>query len=340
MAGSYRLYYPCESVIIGPEAATSGQYKEVHGLQSLGMSTSFALEPVFELSNLDVYSLVENLPNVELTMEKALDGYPLLYHLTSPTSNGRTLLARTINKCDVQVNAFSDLNVSASGLPLYTAYCSGMYLNSLNYTLPVNGFCKEQITLVGNDKTWRSSGFTFVGTFNGSDSPASGIQRRQQVIMGAAPTGSIWPTNLQGIAVTAGSGYNTLVGGLYQTHIQDVTISCSLQREDLLELGSLKPYYRYARFPVTVDCTINVIAAGTLPGDGINANSNGGNLTDQPIQIKLSDGTVFDLGTKNKLQSVSYAGGDVGGTPVTMAYQFQNYNHLDVISSSDPSNEV
>jgi hypothetical protein len=221
-----------------------------------------------------------------------------------------------------------------------------MYINSLNYTIPVQGFCRESVTFVGNDKIWITSsgtvwngktGYAFNGAFSGTDSPASGTQRRQMVKMGnAASDGSIWPSIIPGVTVSNGSGYNIQSAGAFGAHIQDVTISVSLGREDLYELGSRKPYYRYANFPTAVNCTINVTAGGSAPGDLVNANSAVDNLTNEPILIKLSDGTKFDLGTKNKLQSVSYSGGDTGGGVVTMSFQFENFNKLDVTSPSDP----
>jgi hypothetical protein len=142
------------------------------------------------------------------------------------------------------------------------------------------------------------------------------------------------------MTVVAGSGYNVETAGVFGAHIQDVTVSTTLGRQDLFELGRKKPYYRFANFPVAVDCTINVSAGGTNPGDNVNAISDASNLTNEPIIIKIADGTVFDLGTKNKLQSVTYSGGDTGGGQVTIAYAFQNFNKLDITSPADPEHLV
>jgi hypothetical protein len=336
---NYRVYYPVHYVALGEEGAASGTaFEPIHGLQSVNMTTTFNLEQVFELGQLDIYENIENLPNIEMTLEKVLDGYPLMYHLASPNATSKTLNGRTVAKADAVLSLFADTNESSTGTPLSQVYCSGMFINSVNYTLPVQGQCRESLTLVGNDKAWRTSGFTFSGHFNGSDTPASGVQRRQHVKMGnAAAGGSIWPTNIPGMTVVSSSGYNVETAGQFGAHLQDVTIGVNLGREDLLELGRLKPYYRYARFPTPVDCTINLLPAGNTPGDLVNASSDGNNLSNQPITVRLSDGTVFDLGTKNKLQSVTYSGGDTGGGPVTVAFAYQNFNKLDVISASDPA---
>jgi hypothetical protein len=214
------------------------------------------------------------------------------------------------------------------------AYCSGMYVNSLNYTLPVQGNARESVSLTGNDKIWKTSSFAFNGHFDNTDTPASGTQRRQNVRMGSGE--SVFPTNIPGVTVIGGSGYNIQTAGVFGAHIQDVNISCSLGREDLYELGRRKPYYKYATFPTAVNCSITVTAGGSNPGDNINAISDATNLTNEPIKIKLDDGTIFDLGNKNKLQSVSFSGFDATGGNATMTYSFQNFNKLDVTSLSDP----
>jgi hypothetical protein len=337
MAGNNRVYFPVNTVSIGAYCSHSGT--AIHGLQSVTTTTSFSLDRVQELGQLEIYENIENLPNVEMSLEKVIDGYPLIYHLATPTSTSSSLANRSNQRCDVFLSIFSDAQDSASGTAVVQAYCSGMYINSLSYTLPVQGNCSETVTLVGNDKVWLSSNFAFFGQFNNTDSPASGTKRRQNVVMGnAGAGGSVWPTNLPGITTTTGSGYNISTGGVFGAHIQDVTISTNLGREDLFELGARKPYYRYANFPVAVDCTINITAGGTNPSDAINADSNAtNNLSNEPIVIRIDDGTVFNLGTKNKLQSVTFNGGAAGGGVATMAYAYQNFNALTVLSRSDPA---
>jgi hypothetical protein len=344
---NYRVLYACHYCAIGPEGSQSGL--PVHGLQSISTSTSFSLEQVFELGQLEIYENIESLPNVEMTMTKVLDGQPLIYHLASRGATSKTLLNRSNRKSDVILSIFSDAQDSASGTPVVQAYCSGMYLSSLNYNIQVQGQSTESVTLVGNDKIWIKSsgqvwngktGFAFNGHFNNTDAPvgSQGTIQRQDVKMGnAAAGGSVFPTQIPGVTVTGGSGYNVLTSGYFGTHFQDITIACNLGREDLYELGQKKPYYRYANFPTAVDCTINIVAAGTQPGDMINADSNVDNLTNEPIVIRLADGTTFDLGTKNKLQTVTYSGGDSGGGVATVSYQYQNFNILNVTNpTTDP----
>ncbi len=331
---SNRVYYPVHYVAIGPYCSASGI--PVHGVQSVNLTTTFNLEQVFELGQLDIYENVENLPSIEMTVEKVLDGYPLIYHLGTRGATTKTLANRTNQRADIILSIFTDAQDNSSGVPATQAYCSGMYSNSLNYTIPVQGPSKESVTFIGNDKIWRTSGFAFNGHFTtGTDSPASGTQRRQMVNMGISGIASIWPTLIPGVTVSNGSGYNVETAGTFGAHIQDVSISTSLNREDLFELGRKKPYYRYAKFPVAVDCTINLTPAAA--GDSVNANSDAvSNLSNEPIVIRLADSTKFDLGNKNKLNSVTYSGGDTGGGVVQVAYAFQNFNRLDITQNSDP----
>jgi hypothetical protein len=139
------------------------------------------------------------------------------------------------------------------------------------------------------------------------------------------------------MTTVAGSGFNILSAGQYGAHVQDVTLSVSLNREDLFELGRRKPYYRYASFPTAVDCVINLTAGGALPGDMIAADSDVDNLQNEAIMIKLEDSTIFNLGTKNKLLSVTYSGGDTGGGVAGIVYNYQNFNSLVVSQDNDPA---
>jgi len=334
---NFRVFYPLESVAMGGLGSASGT--SVHGLQSVSTTTSFNLEQVFELGQLDIYEYIETLPSVEMTMEKVLDGYPLIYHLGSVGCSTSTLLNRSNRRADIFLSIFSDTIESSSGVPVVQAYCSGMYLSSLNYKLPIASNFTESVTYIGNDKIWISSasgtwygrtGYAFNGDFTGDDTPASGVQRRQMVVMGTS--GSIFPANLPGINA---SGYN-IDTGVFSAHLQDINISANLGRTDLLELGRRRPYYKYANFPIEVDCTIAMAAGGDNPGDMINANSDTDNVGSSIIKVVIQDGTVFDLGNDNKLSNIAYSGGDTGGGVVTITYSYKNYNHLDVTSPSDP----
>ena len=123
-----------------------------------------------------------------------------------------------------------------------------------------------------------------------------------------------------------------------KNRLQSVNISADFGREDLFELGKKGPFAKVATFPLEVTCSIEVISSG---GDLVSAAAEGcatgltqcdvnNNLSDEPILIKLCDGTQIDLGQKNKLSSVSYGGGDAGGGNVTTTFDFVTFNKLSV----------
>jgi hypothetical protein len=63
----------------------------------------------------------------------------------------------------------------------------------------------------------------------------------------------------------------------------------------------------------------------------------GTNLFDQTILIYMTEGAVFDLGTRNKLSSVTYGGGDATGGNVEVTYNYSNFNSFTVTHPQDPA---
>ena len=135
-----RIFYACQAV--GFEAphdtgATTGIF---HGVQSVGVTTNFNLEQAFELGQIQIYENIEGLPEVEVTMEKVLDGYPLLY--TSVTAGAgsaqlaanNSLVNRSAERCNVFLgiyDASSDV-VGAGGGIQSEVFISGAYINSVS----------------------------------------------------------------------------------------------------------------------------------------------------------------------------------------------------------------
>jgi hypothetical protein len=167
---------------------------------------------------------------------------------------------------------------------------------------------------------------------------AGGVQRRENVIMAS----SIVPKALlesYGLAVTADTGNNW--DDTYKVpkiHIQNITMSTDLGREDILELGQKAPYYRAPNFPVEVTAEFEVIS---ISGDLVYAYeagnpsyvgtvNEGSNTSEETISIILQDGTKFNLGNKNRLSSVTYGGGDAGGGNASMTFSYVTYNDFDV----------
>ena len=79
-----RIFYACQAVSIQPLTSPNASVGYmVHGLQSVGVTTNFNLEQAFELGQIEIYENIEGTPDVEITLEKVLDGYPLVYHLAT-----------------------------------------------------------------------------------------------------------------------------------------------------------------------------------------------------------------------------------------------------------------
>ncbi len=399
-----RIFYACQAVAIEPLKSAVGaggvvtltptqpannlakhtnNIQILHGVQSVGINTTFNLEQVFELGQIHIYENIEGVPDIEVTLEKVLDGYPLMYHVASTavkddaslqTNPARaSLVARTKQRCNAILGIYSDTvshigdgNTAANDT--IEVIMSGMYISSIGYTIPVDGNATESLTLVGNHKQWSMNPTKFQqnlarqlgsGVSNSySDTPLAaqpgtfrgGVQRRENVSLNR----SVLPQSINGVKQNSspGNAWSNTTGptGVPLVHLQNISISCDLNRESVQELGRKGPYTRYANFPVEVTCEIEAISSsgdfvqaleeGIKSGTGFNVNEEnyGNNTKNVTIRIVLHDGTIFDLGSKNRLSSVNYTGGDAGGGNVTTTYSFSTYNALNVIHPSDPAN--
>ena len=345
-----RIFYACQGVAIqghgdGGNVATT---EMIHGLQSVGVTTNFALEQAFELGQIEIYENIEGTPDIEVTLEKVLDGNSLIYHLaTTGIGTGPSgLVNRSKQRADVRLGIFPEENNFISGGGANAAaevYMSGMYVSSISYSLSSDGNSTESCTMVGNNKQWFDVASASqmvaaaVANFDGLDeplglgtnaNPSGGITQKEDIMI----SGCIFPASIQGIT---GSGYGN---GNDKIHAQSVSVSTDFSREDIFELGRKTPYARPAAFPIEVTCEIEAI---TTSGDFVEAFEggdaslhatvdSGNNTQNECIFFYTRNGLGLDLGSKNRLSSVSYGGGDAGGGNATCTYSYVNYNDLDV----------
>lgn len=380
-----RVFYATQGVVVGDFKATSivdswqagdsyldgdGKLMIAHGLQSIGVSTNFNLEQIFELGQLSLYENFEEVPEIEVTFEKVLDGYSLIYHLGTVDATNPTLTGRSEARADVRmaIGLTADTSIQSGNSGVAELYCSGMYINSVSYNLATDGNFTESTTFVGNDKQWYSGSengilvsakaiiSAFTTSIFGNDAPVSpdnSVLRRQNVVIGSAGLGmasgtfrTVVPDFIEGTTTGATGVTDPLNGnGLdsncsyiddsdaNKVHLNSASISVDLGRESINELGSKAPYSRYVSFPVDVTCDIEVTAIG---GDNVDAAEEAKNLSDHSIQFVLDDSTVLQLGNKNKLTSVTYGGGDAGGGNATISYSMTNSNDFVVLHSGDP----
>ena len=362
-----RIYYATHQVGLKADG-DAGDFTEVHGAQSVGMTTNFNLEQVFELGQLAIYENIEGTPDVSVDLQKVLDGYPPIFLLATVGATYPTLASRSTQKCVFGLSIFSDELEYATGAAPSVVECSGMYINSVSYTFPVEGNFTEDVSLVGNNKVWANDSRiinpnigtpTFDGAFTGTDSPIGlgGVNRRENILFeydageGLDTLGrvadydaTILPVEVHGIT-TSGTNEQT-DGQKYDAHIQSISVSFDLGREDLNELGKRTPYYRAPTYPIEVTCAIETIStsgdmvSGTEEGiltTGTGACDDAGNLSDNTIRIATCEGTRIYLGLRNKLSSVSYTGGDAGGGNVATTYNYTNFNICTVMHSGDPN---
>jgi hypothetical protein len=358
MPANNRIYYASQGLQLKPENVVgiltnrySGWY-DPQGVQSVGITTNFSLQPVFQMGQLELYDLVESVPEVEMTINKVTDGTPPLYAMCMGGSagiadvNNKQLAELCNNRVSARLSIFQDNQTAATGTPMAYVDCSGMYLSRFSYSFPIDGNATEEITLVGNNKYWNSG--TALGFGDGSSlfefqpSPnvstgampsAPGIIRRANINL----LGSVLPTGSGGLPMM--TGIEALPNGNVYPHIQSINISADLGREAVYELGSMAPYFRYVRFPLEIKSEFTI--AGTR-GDFVEANDFSSvtgcgkdykNTYNKTISIQVCGGIgdnvgtfSLNLGAKNKLTSVNYNGGDTGGGNVNISYSFITYN--------------
>jgi len=389
----------------------NGLWEVPRGLQSITMSTNFNRETVFQLGQVELYEYSERQPEIEVTLEKIIDGTkPLWFMLTDPAFTdlvGKTAFFRS----DVLLNIYSDTKFRAGNVtPLSTVLASGMYLSTVTYTFPVDGAVTEAVTLVGNDKRWANfdpalSGQTVSqyppsltppsantpvgvpsGVFGHEDIGGpqelaggtggfgilvvgSGVQRREEVEISQ----SVLPADIPGVIAPVGSGVpiNNMInagyfsagvsgavnsgGSLLQQlvvtantdniaeHIQSITITADIGREDIFELGSKRPFAKFVTFPVEVTTAIEVI---TSQGDLVNAHSAidcgpDNSRANNTIIVRTCEGLQVDCGDSNVLTTIDVGGGEAGGDNMTVTYNYSTFNALTVSHDSfQPNHRV
>ena len=329
-----RIFYASQAVTLIPLLQSGNTWaaqtvQVPRGLQSVGITTNFALEQVFQLGQLELYDNIEDVPEVQVTLNKVIDGTLPLYLMCmggGASGSGKELASLVNNRVDFALQIYNDSNSAATGTAVQYVNATGMYLSSVSYTFPVDGNGTEDVTLVGNNKAWNTG--TAATTITGLGSAtAMSIARRYKVL----PSACTLPTGAGGFPASS--------------HIQSISVSTDMGREAINELGSMAPYFRFATFPIEVTSEFEIIA---ISGDQMNADDFTGsaaacttvykNLTDKTIVIKVcgtgsTDFMQLDLGAKNKLTSVNYTGGDAGGGNASITYSFQTFNKLVVHAS-------
>lgn len=370
MASANRIYYAVQVVQmqgvngpgIDPGAPDAvGNWRTVMGVQSIGISTNFNLENIFQLGEFDQYDVLDDNPEIEVTLNKVVDYQDPIFKLacggSAYNTTGKNVLELASRRCNVKLAVGSDItNQNATGVLPYVVKMTGMYLSSITYTFATDGNFTEEATLVGNNKVW------YTGTVEPTNLTANTTTGEQihitpngghvQGLNNVRATGIArrWNLNL-GDSVLP-SGVTTWDGGIIcpydgakfvVPHITSLTVSCDLGREPLFQLGSRNPYTRFVNVPLEVTSEFEVIAtdfdiSASDFGSASACVANSRNLKAKEIYLRLCGpdtnggsanfGINFYLGKNNRLTSVNYSGGDTGGGNVTVTYSFTGYNNF------------
>lgn len=295
-----RVFYASQGVKIGNTV--------VQGAQSVGVQSNFTLEQAFQLGQLALYNNVVTNPEVTVTISKVLDGEDTIYKLAT---SGGSLISNEADRCDIIVAVGADTNASLDGTQ--AVKMTGMYLSSVSYTLPVDGFMTEEVSFIGDNKVFTTASGDL---FDGPSTSGNVVLRRQHFKTDSC----VLPVEVSGQNIT------------------NVTINADLGREAMFKLGQFGPFHRFTTFPLEVTCEFEVSATGV---DQVEVSQDvtctGGTLPEeQEIVIVLcdpsngNDSYSFALGDKNRLTSVNYQGGDTGGGNATITFAYSTYNDLDI----------
>lgn len=298
-----RVFYASQGVAI---STGTGVGTTVQGAQSVSVTSNFGLEQAFQLGRLAIYNNIVTTPEVTVAVTKVLDGEDTIYKLAT---GGGSLVSNANDRCNIRVAIGDDTsaNLSSSSCMKMT----GMYLSSVSYTMPVEGNMTEEVNFLGDHKVMSSD------VVSAPSASGAVVLRRQHFKVADCS----FPAEVSGQNIT------------------NVTINADLGRDAMYKLGQFAPFHRFVNFPLEVTCEIEVSATGVdqIAVDNYNVTCTGDQFPDEAnINIVLCDpgtgGTSysFNLGGKNRLTSVAYAGGDTGGGNATVTYSYTTYNELDI----------
>jgi len=299
-----RVYYAIQDLAInGPSgvgAPTNVEYDRINGAQSVSVSTNYNTEPVYQLGQGDAYSYLSELGDVECTISRVIDGWPCIYGMAM--GNNKTLTEAANYKSGIRMTVYDESTNNATS----SYVMMPCYVGNVTFNFPVEETFTEEITFIGNDGKYITGGVANTAGFKGTSRL---MGRRNTIDMDA----SDFP----------GYGSNA---------VQSISISFDLGREAAYGLGAMAPYTRYINFPVEITTEIVQNAKDTIGGGSVD--SSVGPCADfagaggHTIKVALCDGSVFDAGTNNIIQSSNYSGGEAGGGNATVTSTYISYSYF------------
>ena len=353
-----RIFYACQKVLIRGPNGTGGlepagqdtQWDKIQGLQNISINTNFNLQPIFQFGQLELYENYETLPEIEISLTKVFDGYPLIYHMAV----GEGSLVEVANhRCGIRLGIQTDPNSLKTGrvTEKSTLEIEPAYLSQVTYNMSTDDKFTEAVTLVANSRKWVTPSNQSIDpdqdTGGDRRSPISGAIGSSVLVNRSLCVFPFMEFDAQGV-ITKGGG---IMPG---SNIKGVTITVNLPREPIKDMGFFFPKMRPIGFPADITCEIITTAiSGDLIGidertGGTNRDKNvygpwtseqdkskNGNgqhglhksLDFHTIKIVMCDDTIFDLGSRNKLSSVAY-NGDTSASNTLITYSFTTSNNF------------
>lgn len=345
-----RIFYANQGLYCKP-TADAGAYEFVRGVQSADDSYDHPEEPVNHWGMVGAYEIADGISTVTFNCSKVLDGCIPIGLLSTEGSASAGLTSRSEKSCVMAVGIYpSDLDY-ISGTPTRVIEYSGLQMTNWSFEFNVDGPFTETMSFEGNYAEWSLGSAPKYGTFptnptsSGLSEPCAltacsgGVQFRENLrFTGTYPT--LLPTYIPGVT---SSGTVTYSGSCPSVPIQSVSVSVDLSREQVNQLGCKNAFARFPTFPVDVSTEITIFAQSghTLQVTELGAYTVGCERTNAPssrLRFATDSGLTIDLGTKNKLTSVTQAFGDTGGTNGTYTLSFTNKSVMSVFHVNDPSN--
>ena len=284
-----RVFYACHAVSI------DGAF--VRGAQSVGMNTTFDLEPIFQLGQLKKIDTVTLTPQVEITVSRVLE-------------NSTPVLSGTFEEIFESAEHEICVSIGDDTAPLLTSpssniFCTGAGVTGVTYSFPVDGTFTEEITYLGDSKQVGGCAATATEIEDGND----------QIV----PTRQYYESGAPSLVTGAGN-------------LTNVSISTSPGREFMYKLGNYKSFHSYVNTPAEVTVEFEVTATGTDNIGWVEANAcagpTGSAFNSEDISISIC-GTTFTM-EKCKLSNITYGGGDTGGGNATINFTYTTFNSITI----------
>ena len=144
-----RTFYACQKVALGAPSGSEGgvtqAFTDLTAVQSVGITSNFNLDPVYQVGSLDPAELYEDIPEVEISLTKAIDENIGIYELMMGEG---TLTALSDKRSAVQLTIFPQDYSAGTGVSLSQCLMEPAYLSSITWNFPSDGQFTEEATIV------------------------------------------------------------------------------------------------------------------------------------------------------------------------------------------------